>query len=63
MRINAGGTLTYEDNNMNGMGQSFMATVSTDNFVDPGDDLSFQVSTLTVLVLFALDAWMRPGTS
>ncbi|KAK9810669.1 hypothetical protein WJX73_008942 [Symbiochloris irregularis] len=38
-----GGTLTYEDNNMNGMGQSFMATVSTDNFASPGDDLSFQV--------------------
>lgn len=39
----AGGTLTFEDSNMNGMGQSLTATVSTDNFVSPGDDLSFQV--------------------
>ena len=40
----AGGTLTFEDSNMNGMGQSLQATVSTDNFVSPGDDLSFTVT-------------------
>ena len=39
----AGGTLTFEDSNMNGMGKAVSATVSTDNFVSPGDDLSFQV--------------------
>lgn len=38
-----GGTLTFEDNNMNGLGQSLSATVSTDNFISPADDLSFQV--------------------
>ena len=38
-----GGSLTFENRNLGGRGNQFSATVTTENFLEPGEDLGFKV--------------------
>ena len=40
----AGGSLTYENLNMFDTGRQFMASATTSNFLQPSDDLGFQIT-------------------